>query len=148
MVHSGGHSIHSPRTFYLLRTVERMVRQRVKEKVTPFNLTEGEYLILSLANRFASLSAAQMARKVMATPQAIGEVIASLEQKGLIQRLEDEENQRILRIHLTKEGKRVVQLCEKEIEKLGDEFFSQISLAEYIVFHDVLQKLVDQGHVK
>lgn len=120
--------MNSPvRTFYLLKQAETIVRIRLDAALREHRLTSSQFTVLSLLDRPDPLSSAQVARRSFVTPQATNEMIASLEQKGLIQRCEDAETRRILRLSLTPAGARLVARCVEEIDRIEQDMLRDLT---------------------
>ena len=69
-------------------------------------------------------------------------LIASLEGKGLIRRSIDSENRRVLKVALTASGRRMLTLCEAEIDRTEREIFAPLGATELRQFRDLLMRLV------
>lgn len=115
------------RTLYLIKQVETIVRVRLDAALREHKLTSGQFTVLSLLDRPDPLSSAQVARRSFVTPQATNEMIASLEQKGLIERREDAETRRILRLSLTPAGARLVARCAQEIDRIEQDMLRDLT---------------------
>ena len=67
-------------------------------------MTRAEYSALAALRMKSGLSNAQLARRVMITPQSMSEVVATLERKCFIRRWNDPDHARILRAELTEDA--------------------------------------------
>jgi DNA-binding MarR family transcriptional regulator len=122
---------HAPaRLTYLVKQVELAVRGEINRAVRRFDLTALQYTALSVLARHAGLSSAQLARRSFVTPQAANEIVALLEQRGLIERAEDPQNRRILRTSLTPLGEKVLRACDEEVDAIESRMTSALSPAE------------------
>ena len=79
-------------------------RARMEEVLRPLGVTLHQYTALSILERREGLSSAQLARRHVVTPQAMHQLIASMERDRLIERRPDAANRRILRAWLTEHG--------------------------------------------
>jgi DNA-binding MarR family transcriptional regulator len=131
------------RTSYLLRQAQLAVYAEMVEHLKSFDLTPVQYMVLSLSHAEGGLSSAELARRAQITPQSMNEVIAAIHRKGLIRRREDEENRRILRVALTREGARVLTACDKRIDDMEGEIFDCFDRTELAALRRLLAKL---GH--
>jgi DNA-binding MarR family transcriptional regulator len=86
------------RTFYLIKRLETEAAHALDLALGDYDITSGQYLILSLVSREGGRSSAELARRAFVTPQSMNEVIAALEIKGYIRRTENPENRRILQV--------------------------------------------------
>ena len=91
----------SPHISYVIARLERAVRKEIGRLVGPRGLSVAQYTTLSILRSRSGLSNAQLARRLWVTPQSMNEVISALERAGLIERVPDAANRRILRTALT-----------------------------------------------
>ena len=84
----------------------------------PHDLTSPQYGVLSVLARDPGLSGADLARAVNTTPQAMNEVLATLERKHLIERRPHPTHGRILQATLTDEGQRRLQAANPAVRAL------------------------------
>lgn len=84
----------------------------------PHGLTPPQYGVLSVLARDPGLSGADLARVVNTTPQAMNEVLATLERKHLIERRPHPTHGRILQATLTGEGQRRLQAANPAVRAL------------------------------
>jgi DNA-binding MarR family transcriptional regulator len=84
----------------------------------PHGLTSPQYGVLSVLARDPGLSGADLARIVNTTPQAMNEVLATLERKHLIERRPHPTHGRILQATLTGEGQRRLQAANPAVRAL------------------------------
>jgi DNA-binding MarR family transcriptional regulator len=133
---------YSGRTIYLLKQVEVVIKIRVDQKLRDFQLTGGQYAVLSLVNRPELLSSAQIARRFFVTPQSANEVVFTLEKKQLIERHEDPDNRRILRVRLTEVGRELLAACDKTVDELETDFLKGLDESEIYALRQTLKKIV------
>ena len=79
------------------------MRKEIGRLVGPKGLSVAQYTTLSILRSRSGLSNAQLARRLWVTPQSMNEVISALERAGLIERVPDVANRRILRTALTRD---------------------------------------------
>lgn len=131
-----------PRTIYLIRQVESLIRARLDSALRDRNLTGGQYTVLSLLDRPDPLSSAQVARRSFVTPQTANETIASLERKGLISRREDAKTRRILRLSLTDAGREALAACASEIDAIEETLFRGLAVSRQKALREALEHIV------
>lgn len=134
------------RTFYLLKQAEFFTKFQMDAKLREFQLTGAQYTSLSLLNRPDPLSSAQLARRFYTSPQATNEIVTNLERKELIERHEDPENRRVLRIKLTDKGREMLKACDKIVDELENEFFGSLTKDELSGLRSSLSKII-QSHL-
>src|SRR3954462_12780026 len=93
-----------PRVSYLVGRLDRILRRRLGDALAPHGLSLPEYTTLSVLRARPGPSNAQLARRSLITPQAMNEVLARLEGRGLVRREVDPAHARIRRARLTAAG--------------------------------------------
>lgn len=81
-----------------------LIVRRLKQLKTPGDLSMSERAALSRLERGTSTTSAELARADQITPQAMGNILAGLESKGLIQRGADPHDGRRIIVSLTDAG--------------------------------------------
>ncbi len=128
------------RLTYLVKRLEMAERARMEEVLRPLGVTLHQYTALSILERREGLSSAQLARRHFVTPQAMHQLVASMEQDGLIERRPDETNRRILRAWLTEHGAEVLRACHDVVDGLEARMLSALTYAEAVVFERALEQ--------
>src|SRR4029079_13318130 len=111
-------SARDPAISYMLGRLELAVRRSLSEGLASVGVTLPQYTALSVLRDRGALSNAQLARRVLITPQSTIKVIAALEKKGLITRVPDPDHGRILRTLLTPNGQDVLAACDRVAEQV------------------------------
>jgi DNA-binding MarR family transcriptional regulator len=91
------------------------------------------------------LSGADLARRLLITPQASQLALASLERRGLIERRPDPDHGRILRAHLTRQGRKVATASLERGIAAEDQFLSVLDDLERETLLDLLARLAKHG---
>src|SRR5690606_9019077 len=120
----------APRTLYLIRRVQLLTYARLAQALGPFELTVGQYTLLSLLARRTGMSAAQPSRRFAGTPQSMTEMITALEKKRLIRRRTAPANRRVLLVSLTAAGRALTKRCEAVVDRVEADVLAKLSPAE------------------
>jgi DNA-binding MarR family transcriptional regulator len=97
---------------YMLGRLNVALGHALATRLDPLGVTRAEYGALAALRMKSGLSNAQLARRVLITPQSMSEVVATLERKGLIRRWNDPDHARILRAELTEDAWSVLHACD------------------------------------
>jgi DNA-binding MarR family transcriptional regulator len=111
----------------MLGRLELAVRRSLSEGLASVGVTLPQYTALSVLRDRGALSNAQLARRVLITPQSTIKVIAALEKKGLITRVPDPDHGRILRTLLTPNGQDVLAACDRVAEQVEGRMLEELS---------------------
>ncbi len=91
------------------------------------------------------LSGAELARRLLITPQAAQFALAELARRGLIERKQDPQHGRILLAYLTDEGRAVITAALVDALAAHEAVFGVLTSDERQVLHDLLSRVVEQG---
>lgn len=124
-----------PRLIYAIGRCDAVLRNELKRRLRPLDLGIPEYTTLSVLSVRSGLSNAQLARRALVTPQAMNQVLASLEDKGLVRRKaspghDASGHHRARGAQLTAKGLRVVRRCDAIVDAIEDESFDGMTAAQ------------------
>jgi DNA-binding MarR family transcriptional regulator len=131
------------RTSYLIKRLETLIRVRVEADLRAYGLTNGQYMLLSLVAAEGGISSAELARRMSVTPQSMNESITALASKGLIRRTEDRANRRILQIALSPQGRRMLGICDRAVDRVEAELFAVLRPARLDELRNTLNRVLD-----
>jgi DNA-binding MarR family transcriptional regulator len=128
------------RLSYLIKRLEMAERARLEEVLRPLGVTLHQYTVLSILERREGLSSAQLARRHYVTPQAMQQLVASMERDQLIERRADPTNRRVLRAGLTERGGEVLRSCHEVVDGLETRMLSALTSDEAVMFGRMLER--------
>jgi len=115
-----------PRIAYLVGWLDRQLRKRIADAVAPFGLTTPQFTALGALKTNKRLSNARLAELSFVTPQATGEMVKTLENKGLVYREQSPAHGRIVWIRLTEAGEDLIRRCDAEVERVEQQMLAEI----------------------
>jgi DNA-binding MarR family transcriptional regulator len=133
-----------PSLVYVIGRVSQGIRRELRERLSSCELSVADVTTLSVLRGRACLSNAQLARRALITPQSMIEVLASLEQRGLVRRRDDPANARIMRAALTSSGRRVLARADAVIAALEDELLAPVAPQRRELVHRCLVSVMDE----
>ena len=119
-----------PRVSYLIGRLDRALRRRLGEALTPGGLSISQYTVLSVLQTRGELSNAQLASRAFITPQAMNEVVQSLEALKLVTRRQDPSHGRIVQLTLTSRGLATLRECDTAVRTLEQSMLARLSEPE------------------
>jgi DNA-binding MarR family transcriptional regulator len=93
---------------FLLRQAHSALRAVIDRELAPLSLTGPQYSALNVIDRLPGLSGSELARASMLTQQTTNEILLALARRGLVEREPRGGNRRVLEVHATDEGKRII----------------------------------------
>jgi DNA-binding MarR family transcriptional regulator len=112
---------------YLLRQANHAFATEMEHRVREFGLSRPQFGLLSVLVADPGLSAADLARAAMVTPQAINLLVTGLERDGLLRREKHPRHGRVLQLYATTEGARRVKQAYATVNELEDQIAEGLS---------------------
>jgi DNA-binding MarR family transcriptional regulator len=131
-----------PSISYVLGRLDLALRRSLSEGLASVGVTLPQYTALSVLRDRGALSNAQLARRVLITPQSTIKVIAALEKKGLITRVPDPDHGRILRTLLTPCGQDVLEACDGVAQQVEAKMLEDLAPDDRAALHSSLKGCV------
>ncbi|MDR7094593.1 MarR family winged helix-turn-helix transcriptional regulator [Hydrogenophaga laconesensis] len=113
------------RSSWLLVHASHAVRMKIESALKPCGLTGLQMSVLNMIKNRGGSSSAELSRRFFKTPQAMGQLLNPLLEQGLIQRAEDPDNRRVLRLTLTDAGRKAYATGDAAMRRLERDVFSR-----------------------
>jgi DNA-binding MarR family transcriptional regulator len=130
----------SPRLIYVVKQLELAVRARLDTICRDNGVTTTQYTALSVLFVKPGMSSAQLAVRSFMKPQSAHQTVRELEAKGFIVRVPDQDNRRILRINLTAKGRQLLKSCNRAVDQLEAQMFSDFPAADSLELQRLLSR--------
>ena len=130
---------------YAVGRFHRVLRAELTRRLKAHDLTIPEFTALSVLSRRGGLSNAQLARRSFVTPQAMNQVLATLEAKGLVSRPapgDPQAHHRARGTKLTARGRALVRRTDVLVDELEERAFAAIAPADRLT---LAAQLLDAG---
>jgi DNA-binding MarR family transcriptional regulator len=111
---------------YLLRQAHGAVRLAADRALSVEGMTQAQHSALTMIRAYDGLSAADLARITMLTPQTINGIVRALEVRGAIRKQPDPIHGRILRLQVTEEGLALNTRCRLLVRPIEAQLNDQI----------------------
>jgi DNA-binding MarR family transcriptional regulator len=111
---------------YVVGRVNQGIRREMRARLAEWQLGVQEYTALSVLRTRPGLSNAQLARRALVTPQSMIEILAKLENRGLVRRDVDPDHGRILRAELTCEGQALLSAADPAILAIQEQMLADV----------------------
>jgi DNA-binding MarR family transcriptional regulator len=118
-----------PHVSYLVGRLDRALRRRMNEALAPGGLSLSQYTVLSVLHARGELSNAQLANRAFITPQAMNEIVQTLEAQKLVTRRQDPSHGRIVQLTLTARGLETLRECDAAVTALEQSMLAPLSEA-------------------
>jgi DNA-binding MarR family transcriptional regulator len=117
----------------------------VNEAVKPHGVSTAPLGVLRQLALEPGLSGAELARRLLITPQGVQLALTALEKRGLVERRQDPAHGRILHAYLTDSGREVAAAVFTDAVAAHDRVFGVLSPDEQEQLRALLTRVVEQG---
>ncbi|BBX28182.1 MarR family winged helix-turn-helix transcriptional regulator [Mycolicibacterium alvei] len=117
----------------------------VNESVKEHGVTTAQIGVLRQLTNQPGLSGAELARRLLITPQGVQLALTALEKRGLVERKQDPQHGRILQVFLTDEGRAVASAVVADAVTAHDRVFGVLSDEEQEQLKALLRRVIEQG---
>ncbi|WP_067503835.1 MarR family winged helix-turn-helix transcriptional regulator [Actinoplanes sp. TFC3] len=127
---------------HVIKRAEQALIARKTAALREFDLTVPQYATLLLLASADGMSAAQLARDSMVTPQTMSTVLANLEAKGLIAREHSQMHQKLLVNRVTEAGRSLVTDADAAALRVENKLAAEFTAAERKQLREMLERAI------
>jgi DNA-binding MarR family transcriptional regulator len=117
-----------------------VLSRRFEDQMRPFGLTPAQFGVLATVAAEPGIGSGQLARRVLVTPQSVGELVAALEAAGHVVRDRSGGRGRRAGIELTPDGRAVLADASRAAATLDDPAALGLTQAEAQTLNRLLHK--------
>ncbi|KGI71028.1 MarR family transcriptional regulator [Mycolicibacterium rufum] len=117
----------------------------VNEAVSEHGVSTAQIGVLRQLAGEPGLSGAELARRLLISPQGVQLALTALEKRGLVRRTQDPAHGRILRASLTAKGRKVATAVVGDAIAAHDKVFGVLTDKEQATLRELLGRVVEQG---
>lgn len=117
----------------------------VNDAISVHGVSTAQVGVLRQLSNEPGLSGADLARRLLISPQGVQLALTALERRGLVERKQDPQHKRILKAFLTDEGRTVVETVVGDAVAAHDQVFGVLSDEEKETLRDLLGRVVEKG---
>jgi DNA-binding MarR family transcriptional regulator len=117
----------------------------INDAVSQHGVSTAQIGILRQLADEPGLSGAELARRLLITPQGVQLALKALEQRGLVERKPDPQHARILQAYLTEKGRAVAGAVVSDAIAAHEAVFGVLTPEEQQTLRDLLARVVEKG---
>jgi DNA-binding MarR family transcriptional regulator len=117
----------------------------VNDAISPHGVSAAQVGVLRQLSNEPGLSGAELARRLLISPQGLQLALTALERRGLVERRQNPHHKRILQAYLTEEGQNIVATVVGDAVAAHDEVFGVLSTEEKETLRELLGRVVEKG---
>jgi DNA-binding MarR family transcriptional regulator len=136
-------AVGAGRLGHTIKRAEQALIGRKTAVLREFDLTVPQYSVLLLLSVSDGMSAAQLARESMVTPQTMATVLTNLERAGLVTRAHSELHQKLVVNRITRAGSTVLKKADRAALAVEGALSGRFSAAELAQFEGFLERSIE-----
>ena len=121
-----------------LRYISHLIKQKGREILSNYTITPPQFVALQWLHESGDMTIGDLSNKMYLAFSTTTDLVDRMEKNELVQRVRDEQDRRVVRIHLLSEGERIIQ---EVIEKRQDYLRELLTHFETDEAQDLLQLL-------
>ena len=104
-----------------LRYISHLIKQKGREILSNYTITPPQFVALQWLHESGDMTIGDLSQKMYLAFSTTTDLVDRMEKNELVQRVRDEQDRRVVRIHLLPEGERIIQeVIEKRQNYLRD----------------------------
>ncbi|MFF4170806.1 MarR family winged helix-turn-helix transcriptional regulator [Streptomyces sp. NPDC001744] len=135
-------TVAAGRLGHTIKRAEQALIGRKTEALREFGLTVPQYSVLLLLSVSDGMSAAQLARECMVTPQTMATVLANLEKADLVFREPSELHQKVVVNRATRAGRAIAKKADKAALHVEGTLGAAFTPEERALFEEYLERAI------
>ena len=124
-----------------LRYISHLIKQKGREILSNYTITPPQFIALQWLHEYGDMTIGDLSKKMYLAFSTTTDLVDRMEKSDLVQRVRDEQDRRVVRIHLLPEGERVIQEVISKRQQYLQEILVEFNEQELQDLLDNLQKL-------
>jgi DNA-binding MarR family transcriptional regulator len=129
----------------LLGRLERLIRRALERELRGEGVTVAQYNAMAWLAAEPELSSAELARRTGTSPQAINQIISTLDENGLLIRTTDERNPRIQHLRLSERAVELLVRCDEIVGAAEADVLRTLSTQDRLRLSAMLSSVGDDA---
>ncbi|MBY6269284.1 MarR family winged helix-turn-helix transcriptional regulator [Parageobacillus thermoglucosidasius] len=125
----------------LFRYIAEILKQRGREILTQYPITPPQFVALQWLLEEGDLTIGELSNKMYLACSTITDLVDRMEKNGLVARIKDQHDRRVVRIHLLEEGERIIEEVIKKRQYDLARVLRSFSDEEIVFLEKCLRKL-------
>lgn len=124
-----------------LRYISHLIKQKGREILSNYTITPPQFVALQWLHESGDMTIGDLSTKMYLAFSTTTDLVDRMEKNELVQRVRDEKDRRVVRIHLLPEGERIIEEVILKRQNYLHDIMSEFDEAEFEQLSKNLQKL-------
>lgn len=129
--------------YYMFLEIQKLHYYRTQALLDEIGLYHGQPHMLFILNKRDGQSQKELATALGVTPATITVMLKRMEKTDLLMRKQDMEDQRVSRVYITENGRKICIKAKKIFRKIEEECFGSFTEEEAIILRKLLIEMRD-----
>jgi DNA-binding MarR family transcriptional regulator len=129
---------------FLLRRISSMIKKKGREILNHFPITPPQFEALQWLNECGDMTIGDLSGKMFLAFSTMTDLVDRMENAELVERMKDEKDRRVVRIHLLPKGKKIIEEVMVARQDYLAELLDQMKLEEIDTVRNTLRVLYDR----
>jgi MarR family transcriptional regulator, organic hydroperoxide resistance regulator len=113
-----------------LRLISGIIKQKGREILTDFNITPPQFVALQWLLENGDMTIGELSNKIFLACSTTTDLIDRMEKNDLVERVKDDKDRRVVRIHLLPKGTDIIEKVIKKRQQYLSDMLSEYSSNE------------------
>ncbi|WP_096202765.1 MarR family winged helix-turn-helix transcriptional regulator [Bacillus sp. FJAT-45350] len=127
-----------------LRMVSDIIKQKGREILTQFPITPPQFVALQWLNEYGDMTIGELSNKMYLACSTTTDLIDRMEKNELLERVKDQNDRRVVRIHLLEKGKTIIEEVIRKRQDYLAEILTNFSKEDVNFLERSLDVLYDE----
>ncbi|MCA1056360.1 MarR family transcriptional regulator [Rossellomorea aquimaris] len=124
-----------------LRYISSIIKQKGREILSQYTLTPPQFIALQWLFEYGDMTIGDLSNKMYLACSTTTDLVDRMEKNELVERVKDENDRRVVRIHMLKEGERIIEEVIEKRQNYLQSVLEDFSEDEVLVLKKNLAKL-------
>ena len=124
-----------------LRYISHLIKQKGREILSNYTITPPQFVALQWLHESGDMTIGDLSNKMYLAFSTTTDLVDRMEKNELVQRVRDEQDRRVVRIHLLPEGERIIQEVIEKSQNYLRELLQEFEVDEAQELLKLLKKL-------
>lgn len=129
---------------YLLREMSLLIKRKGREILNHFPITPPQFTALLWLNQEGDMTIGELSQKMYLACSTMTDLIDRMEKNGVVERVRDARDRRVVRVHMLERGKRIIRDVMKARQAYLAEILSTFSPEEVESIRKHLTRLYER----
>ncbi|MBK3493495.1 MarR family transcriptional regulator [Viridibacillus sp. YIM B01967] len=127
-----------------LRHISALIKQKGREILSNYTITPPQFIALQWLHELGDMTIGDLSNKMYLAFSTTTDLVDRMEKNELVKRIRDNEDRRVVRIHLLEEGERIIAEVIVKRQKYLDDIVTDFSQTEVLELSRLLHKLFNE----